>query len=601
MSDTQEDQIEEARAGKGSFPRAIPEDCIEYTIFWLNEALSEIERRDKLRQVQGAGTALLKKHLKDYIWEQDSFNLNLSKYEGLDYLCGRSSYGDSVEDEWIVVWLCVELSKKFEDAWIRVSDADGEFLLIEAANALPKWLNPEIADYRVWINQGHLHIIPQQQEKGDLHAQYSGSLTLTRAMEFLNKAKSQLLSDSKIENEAFFRIQKYPNKTADNFHHALVNISRKMAFLLYKNQAYISPAIEAFYLRDPIALKSIQAANTGALRFPPTDLCTCLIKFTKVGFAKMRSQNFSYPANWLAMTEPTAGTPEAFQSEMGMKLTCGFEMLLADPQNKDKKVVREIELVLGDLEEGEETLPTDLDIKDRGTTEDNDSWLDIDYQDFEKELAGRSTVNTKKSGFGDLNAHEKLQKMVSRFEELMTAETENGLDLDDMDNDNDSDAASSDSDNESHNSAEEDFNEMMREMLGMSKETMDELMGNTTTKALDKGKARESLFDAEDPADYAEIQRLSAAMEAELKASGALKLHTTKETKKLPKSKTADLDQEEEEEEDGSSDEEYLDEDYNLAKNMLESFKSQAGATGPAGNLMSMLGMQPPRDDHDSD
>jgi hypothetical protein len=28
-------------------------------------------------------------------------------------------------------------------------DTDGEFLLIEAANALPRWLNPEIADNRV--------------------------------------------------------------------------------------------------------------------------------------------------------------------------------------------------------------------------------------------------------------------------------------------------------------------------------------------------------------------------------------------------------------------------------------------------------------------
>ena len=597
MSNNQEDQVEEARAGKQSFPRAIPEDCIVYTIFWLNEALSDIERRDKLRQVQGAGAALVKKHLRDYIWEQDSFNLNLSKWEGLDCLHGRSSYGDSVEDEWIIVWLCVELSKEFEDAWIRVSDADGEFLLIEAANALPKWINPEIADYRVWINRGHLHIIPQRQEKGELHTQYSGSLTLTRAMEFLNKAKTQLLSDSKIESEAFFRIQKYPSKITDNFHHALVNIPRKVAFLLYKNHAYISPAIEAFYLRDPITLKSIQASNADALRFPPVDLCTCLIKFTKVGFAKMRSQNFSYPANWLAIMESIEGTPAAFRSEMGMKLTCGLEMLLADLQNKDKKVVREIELVIGDLEEGEETLPDDLTIQVRGTTEDDDSWLDIDYQDFERELAGRSTVDTKKSGFGDLNAHEKLQKMVSRFEELMMTETENGLDLDDMDEDNDTDAASSDSSNESHNSAEEDFNEMMREMLGMSKETMDELMGNIATDVPNKGKAKASHVDEEDPAEYAEIQRLSAAMEAELKASGALKLHTTNETKRLPKSKTADLGHEEGD----SSDEEYLDEDYNLAKNMLESFKSQAGATGPAGNLMSMLGMQPPKDDRDSD
>ena len=31
----------------------------------------------------------------------------------------------------------------------RVSDTDGEFLLIEAAHHLPKWLDPDTADNRV--------------------------------------------------------------------------------------------------------------------------------------------------------------------------------------------------------------------------------------------------------------------------------------------------------------------------------------------------------------------------------------------------------------------------------------------------------------------
>ena len=31
----------------------------------------------------------------------------------------------------------------------RVQDGDGEFLLIEAANSLPKWMNPETAGNRV--------------------------------------------------------------------------------------------------------------------------------------------------------------------------------------------------------------------------------------------------------------------------------------------------------------------------------------------------------------------------------------------------------------------------------------------------------------------
>ncbi len=65
------------------------------------------------------------------------------------HLHGITNYGDSVEDEWLIVYLLCELSRQFPDLWIRVFDTDGEFLLIEAANTLPNWLNPEIADNRV--------------------------------------------------------------------------------------------------------------------------------------------------------------------------------------------------------------------------------------------------------------------------------------------------------------------------------------------------------------------------------------------------------------------------------------------------------------------
>jgi SGT1 protein len=41
-----------------------------------------------------------------------------------------------------------------------VWDDDGEFLLIEAAYALPPWLKPETASNRVWLRSGGLHIVP---------------------------------------------------------------------------------------------------------------------------------------------------------------------------------------------------------------------------------------------------------------------------------------------------------------------------------------------------------------------------------------------------------------------------------------------------------
>ena len=68
---------------------------------------------------------------------------------GITYLSGRTNYGDSIEDEWVVVYILRELTKRHSDIWVKVVDSDGEFLLIEAAGTLPAWLEPEVADNRV--------------------------------------------------------------------------------------------------------------------------------------------------------------------------------------------------------------------------------------------------------------------------------------------------------------------------------------------------------------------------------------------------------------------------------------------------------------------
>ena len=147
--------------------RGLPDDCVEYTMSVIDSTLDTQGHREKLRRVQVSAKSYTKKLLEGYIWQRDNFQLNLSQENGryLDlpsvtrarvsftvgssFLYGKTNYGDSVEDEWLVVYILRELSRANPDVWVRVVDTDGQFLLIEAANTLPKWLNPEIADYRV--------------------------------------------------------------------------------------------------------------------------------------------------------------------------------------------------------------------------------------------------------------------------------------------------------------------------------------------------------------------------------------------------------------------------------------------------------------------
>lgn len=46
-------------------------------------------------------------------------------------------------------------------------DNDGEFLLIEAAYGLPRWLKPETAQNRVWLHGGAFHLVPPPRFKGE--------------------------------------------------------------------------------------------------------------------------------------------------------------------------------------------------------------------------------------------------------------------------------------------------------------------------------------------------------------------------------------------------------------------------------------------------
>lgn len=78
----------------------------------------------------------------------------------LPCLWGSVQFGDNIEDEWFITWLLQELTRRFPGTAVRIWDNDGDFLLIEAAYSLPRWLKPETASNRVWLLEGKLHIVP---------------------------------------------------------------------------------------------------------------------------------------------------------------------------------------------------------------------------------------------------------------------------------------------------------------------------------------------------------------------------------------------------------------------------------------------------------
>lgn len=429
-------------------------------------------------------------------------------------------------------------------------------------------------------------------------------ISLQDARRIIKEEPERLSHSVMIEEEAFYRLRNYPEQINENLHSAMVTIPRRVAYLLRQKPAYVSVAVESFYLRDPIALRPLRGKESSNLIFKPEDFVTVSVRFTRVGYAQLKSQDFPVPKSWVGKLPPSNDRKIHDRAETGMKLTCGFEMLLCDPQNQDKAAVREMKLLLEDVDTGDEVLPTDEEIeKFCSKREDDEKWLDISFEDLDRELKGRGkdykNERKDKGSFGDANAQENLQRIVSRFEEFLndnSAGFEGADFIDDFGSDSDDgedeEDMSSEGEDKEASFDEEEFSRMMKEMMGMPG-----LHG--ASRASNR---IEELDSASEEDDVEQIQELSKQMEAELKGTGVLDLNRRPQERnkkgqiqsrgKKPEKSNVDQPQ---------NDESVEDEDdnpnINLMKNLLQSIEGQAGGAGPAGNLLSMMNLPIPKDD----
>ncbi|EXJ60190.1 hypothetical protein A1O7_04342 [Cladophialophora yegresii CBS 114405] len=613
----------------------LPDDCIEYSLYIISPSYDvggDSDLRGRLRDVQKYATELQRQHLRDYIWQRQKFMLELQKEDGLSFLRGQTEYGDSVEDEWVIVWLLRELTIKFPDLWVKVTDSDGEFLLIEASGTLPSWLEPDVAENRVWINNGQLKIIkPAAAARSSKRTEEK--LTLEQARGIILSEPRRIMHSISIEEEAFFRTRNYPAQIAQNTHHAMITVPRKIAYLLHQKPAYIAPAVEAFYLRDPIALKPLlkplqSKENEDTMAFPPQDFVTVSVKFPRVAYAQIKSQDFPPPAVFAGKLPLKTDTKAYAAAETGMKVTCGFEMLVTDSHHQDRPEIREMKLVLDDIASGDEPLPLDEEIETWEEREDDEKWLDINFEDLDNELGGRkgqSDTKGKKPSFGDKAAQENLQRIVKQFEEFLNDDKAGmgGAGLDDSDLDDDDDDLDEDDEGEDKEASfgEDEFTKMMQEMMGIPPEVMQEIMlgklgpgaedpaVRSGLRPMPEGKETNVVKVEEDEEEDENIQTFMKQIGAELTGHDALNLGSsetpTGKQKAIAHSKSqvgGDRVAATDEEYELSSDDDIDNEiDIDLARNLLESLKAQAGKAGPGGNLMGLMGLKMPRDEADSD
>ena len=150
-------------------------------------------------------------------------------------------FGDNLEDEWFVVFLLFEVSRTFPSLSIRVWDTDGEFLLIEAAFHLPRWLNPENSTNRVFIRQNEVHIIPRKQ--------FQSTPTLKDALKFLIEHPQITRASDSVQSAIKGRISDYPERARRNVHRVRVRVPVSVAQVSVRVRGFIHGVYcSAYYL-----------------------------------------------------------------------------------------------------------------------------------------------------------------------------------------------------------------------------------------------------------------------------------------------------------------------------------------------------------------
>lgn len=100
--------------------RTLLDDCVEYTLIIIDQTSDQTAIRAELEKVKQTAEKFVEGVTADYIWQRDSFRLELAESEAVGwYLRGKTEYGDSVDDEWLIVWILRELTRDIPNLWLR--------------------------------------------------------------------------------------------------------------------------------------------------------------------------------------------------------------------------------------------------------------------------------------------------------------------------------------------------------------------------------------------------------------------------------------------------------------------------------------------------
>ena len=312
------------------------EHAVEYRLYPLDREIVDDRLIDlKINVLEFVGRELLKDDW--YIWQRDVFSLHVctpgrgkggEKAETAyrQYLWGRVRFEDNIDDEWFVVWLLREISVRFGNLAVKVWDDDGEFLLIEAAYALPRWLSPEIADNRLWIVGGEFCCVPDERAGGEKGG-VAGKVSVEQAIDVLCRFRESVVEHGrKLKGPIERKVQVYPGYARESMHRAVAILPSEVGAMLVKKPQLITESVRAFC--DSSVKERVQASRNKT--FPPNGMVPMLVKFNRCSYAQLWfAPDMAPPSEaWATRIESSDGDEATCKALMlGLKICMGFEMI----------------------------------------------------------------------------------------------------------------------------------------------------------------------------------------------------------------------------------------------------------------------------------
>ncbi|KAH7414669.1 hypothetical protein KP509_14G005000 [Ceratopteris richardii] len=346
---------------KGHRP-ATPEDTVFFSLF--THSVGDASLDEKLQSLRTECLAAILPLTAGYIWQHETFDLSVQLNEASNASCscaippdsesaeddvessasatrstvlpphlhGKLKYGDNIEDEWFVVFILFAISRQFPEVCIRVWDTDGEFLLIEAAYSIPRWLKPENSWNRILIKTGELHILPLPKSPAEI-IQIPLRPSIEDALRILYNTNIKTKAEESVQASILHRMEEFRRNPYCNMHNVVCRVPLPVAQILKHEPQLIALAVEAFYDRDVESMKVVSRMRQFLPNNKDAQMVNVLVRMSRAMYAQLRQQVFQAPPSY---PMPPVSDPHYAEAEIGMKITCGFEIMYWDRSNQGK-------------------------------------------------------------------------------------------------------------------------------------------------------------------------------------------------------------------------------------------------------------------------